>query len=480
MISNNSWFVDNLPIDKILKNEIIQTNISSVRQLNRIYKKFVDDLFENANNEIQAKLPSLKVVAQKDPNSSQIKIFMRLVNHLHDKAEKLGFDEQAPKNEDRLMWEFAHYSLFLEKIQLDLDVIYPEMLNDFKKLHKFFKEESWIKHNIKMTFQQELTDYIESLINVCYRFYSERDTFLEAANTHDYYIPSYAKFKIKKENIVDLIKTTPQRIAFGYLVAKKQGLLLEFFKSFHPPIGSLLLEHTLAVIQEFMQFNLDLNSQGSSYVPLINPRETEEKNLQRFLQFFINRQLKKYAEDHQMASNDMNDLKMKVASAEDFLNYYATKTAYIEFLKNEIQVTGKIVARGELYPITDEVVESFAESSKKANLLGCKSDSRNLTWNKKETKQKNLEMMLQFFINRQLKKYAEETRIPFTAVNLNNLKTQIFDKQNFLISHATKADFIKFLTEEANVIGHETSEGPMTEDYIELFSDLCEKACLLG
>lgn len=118
----NRSFIADSPMDLNLKLYVVGNNIGAVNLTDKKSAQLVQEWFLQANQEICRAQPSLRGIFRGSVmlDYPQKKIFMRLVNRLHEKAKLLKSDREFPKelnNMDRMTWECNNYKLLLEELQ---------------------------------------------------------------------------------------------------------------------------------------------------------------------------------------------------------------------------------------------------------------------------------------------------------------------------------------------------------------------------
>lgn len=121
---------------KNLPNEIITQILEFSKEPSVIVDKKMNELalqfFYDKNSQIAKLYPPLaEVVTIEKNNISPIKLFIQLVNILHEEAERLDCNIEAPKEEqEKLKWEWNHYQTLINKIKEKTE---SQQVDDFKK-----------------------------------------------------------------------------------------------------------------------------------------------------------------------------------------------------------------------------------------------------------------------------------------------------------------------------------------------------------
>lgn len=232
---------NNFPREIILSCFESANNVGALFVLNKRCRTIVKELyFPKFNQEITKDFPFLekKLNSSRKEKCSETKIFIRLVNHLHDKAKCLGCEIQPSKKLTpmrRMIWECNHtealssrilnHVQFLKFFEKDKNTLFfQEILELFPlKLKKstFYSKDKQNQnrraiHRIKTIEQihkksDEIHDNIKKMNSTKFKLYIDELTW---------------SFVDTKE--IDILLQAPQSLYLAYKIAMQKGRLKSF------------------------------------------------------------------------------------------------------------------------------------------------------------------------------------------------------------------------------------------------------------
>lgn len=311
----------------LIFNCMVQRNEPSGKELYNL----IQERFRVENTKLIAMDPSFSAVYRKgeDENTvSPIKIFQRLMNRLHDKAEGLGIvNYKMPMNlpkKERIEWEWEnHENLMAEVIarETNKEIIFKEYTEMLKELQSY-----------------ENTNYIVDGFEAIYQRLN-KECFL--GNIQN------------KKDLLNNISIAMGTILFHYDMIKKAGKLGDFFDTYNDPCY-YLHNDVFAILEELRTYTFTLKLDDS-----IHPKFTKEKNMEKLVRFFTSFQEQKYKKDRDLWGEDYFEIN------------YNTKENFIEFLE-ERKIIGMQTSDG---PITQKDIEDYAEMYRRQCILERYSDN---------------------------------------------------------------------------------------------------------
>lgn len=141
----------------------------SSKLVNKEFNETAMFCFKQANREIAKIFPPLnKIFTVRKDTTSSCKLFMQLVNRLHDEAKILGCDEKAPNeltSSKRINWECENYNVLANKVAVKYKNTQLTRAKDFQVFVQLVAEAIGIKVDL-----QEITGNCDN---------SEEDSFLD-------------------------------------------------------------------------------------------------------------------------------------------------------------------------------------------------------------------------------------------------------------------------------------------------------------